>query len=88
MAIAYTVVVPNPAGVPDSVEVHVTAMRRDGKPLSGDELAAIAAAYPPPVEAARAHEAPPVTAAKAKRRKPAAKRAAARRPSAAKRATR
>lgn len=54
MTIAYTIVVPTPAGVPASVEVHVTAMRVDGRPLTREELVALAIAYPPPTEEGRA----------------------------------
>lgn len=88
MATAYTIIVPNPEGVPASVEVHITAMRPDGKALSREELMALAAAYPAPtaegraaVEAAIARAPSRASKASTKPRKPASKRAAAKRPS-------
>jgi hypothetical protein len=54
MASSYTIVVPTPAGVPASVEVYVTAGRRDGKPLTRAELEALAVAFPPPTAEGRA----------------------------------
>lgn len=94
MADAYTIVVPTPAGVPRTVEVHVTATRRDGKPLTREELEALSLAYPPPTAEGRASIArvvantPPSKPARKARAKatatkpgkPAAKRAAAKRP--------
>lgn len=53
MALAYTVTLPNPPGVPASVVVRIVAMREDDKKLSREELSALAAAYPPPTEASR-----------------------------------
>jgi len=93
MADAYTIVVPTPADVPCSVEVHITATRRDGKPLTREELEALSLAYPPPTAEGRASiarviaNAPPSSpagkvkpSASTKPRKAPAKRAAAKRP--------
>ncbi len=94
MADLYTIVIPTPAGVPDTVELHVMASRRDGKPLTREELEAVSALYPPPTAEgcrmlARAIEAAPSaveatparrTSSGTKARKPTAKRAAAKRP--------
>lgn len=96
MAVAYTIVVPTPAGVSRTIEVHVTAMRHDGKPLTREELEALVAAYPPPTAEGRAAIArvladlpptrpatkagPRAKTAAAKPRRAPAKRAAARRP--------
>ena len=87
MADMYTIVIPTPEGVPETVEVHVMASRRDGKPLTREELEALVAVYPPPTAEGRATmkrviERAPSGAAKAstKPRKPASKRAAAKRP--------
>ncbi len=91
MATAYTIVVPNPVGVPATVEVHVTAMRRDGRALSREELEALAVVYPPPTAEGRAaaraaiESAPSGAAGKRAKtsvapRKPVTKRAAAKRP--------
>ena len=87
MAVAYDIIIPRPDGVPASIVVRITAMREDGKPLSREELEALAKAYPPPddetrtaVDAAIAR-APsrPSKGTSTKPRKPASKRAAAKR---------
>lgn len=90
MASMYTIVIPTPAGVPDTVELHIMASRRDGKALTREELEAVAALYPPPSAEGRAMldralaQAPTKPATKApagtKAKKPVAKRAAAKRP--------
>ncbi len=87
MATIYDVKVPNPPGVPASLDVHVTVTRRDGKSLTREELAALAAAYPPPTAEGRAavdraiKRAPSeATKAGTKPRKQSSKRAAAKRP--------
>lgn len=54
MATAYSIILPNPPGVPATITVRIVAMRDDAKALSREELEALAAAYPPPDETARA----------------------------------
>jgi len=90
MASMYTIVIPTPVGVPETVELHIMASRRDGLPLTREELEAVAALYPPPSAEGRAMLertieralTKPVTKATTgtKAKKPAPKRAAAKRP--------
>ncbi len=80
MANVYTVVIPRPAAVPASVEVRIVAGRPDGADLTTEELAALRAAYPAPVEAPSAKSKLRAKASATKPRKPAPKRAAAKRP--------
>lgn len=90
MASMYTIVIPTPAGVPETVELHIMASRRDGQALTREELAAVAALYPPPSAEGRVMlertlalaPTKPATKASAgtKAKKPVAKRAAAKRP--------
>ncbi len=54
MATVYDVKIPNPAGVPDSLDVHVTVTRADGKAFSREELEALAKVYPPHTAEGRA----------------------------------
>lgn len=57
MARAYTADLPRPAGIPAHLEVRVFVMRADEKPLSAEDLEALARVYPPPAETRAAIEA-------------------------------
>lgn len=86
-ATIYDVQIPNVTGIPPTLDVHITVMRHDGRPLTRAELEALAAVYPPPTAEARAaldraiEVAPsvaaepttPVAKPRAKARKPASK---------------
>lgn len=54
MAIAYTMNIPSPAGLPESLNVRIVGMRNDGKALTREDLTTLAALYPPTSEESRA----------------------------------
>lgn len=53
MATAYTMNIPSPSGLPESLNVRVVGMRNDGKALTREDLTALAALYPPTSDESR-----------------------------------
>ena len=81
MALAYSAPLPAAASLPAHLDVRVLVTRRDDKPLSADDLEALAQAYPPDDEG-RAEVEAAITRANRRAARPKTKTTAPRRPSA------